>query len=177
VASPPPRLLYGPLVGDLTASTAVVWCRVEGLAQVTCQVRAADVGPQETVFTDVQRTWPQRSSAAKFGIRGLRPATEYSITIPELGAEPLHRFRTMPAPTGKGGPVRRAFSADGGGQHIGRDVEQGFAGFPTIAARRPDVFIGLGDMIYADKSVPRHGRLGNRQVPLSNALLLGRRDY
>jgi alkaline phosphatase D len=154
---------------------------VEGLTQVTCQLRAANPEPQEPVFTDVQRTRPQRSCAAKFGIRGLRPGTDYSITIPELGSKPVHHFRTMPSPspspTAKAGPLRLAFSADVGGQHIGRDVEQGFAGFPIIAARRPDVFIGLGDMIYADKSVPRHGRLGNRQVPLSNALLLCRRDY
>src|SRR5215831_14003733 len=85
IAAPRPRLLYGPLVGDLTASTAVVWCRVEGLSQVTCQLRAADAETQEPVFTEVQHTLPQRSCAAKFGIEGLRPATDYSITIPELG--------------------------------------------------------------------------------------------
>ena len=176
-AAPKPRLIYGPLVGDLTASAAVVWCRVEGLARVTCELREVNPAREEVVFSAMQHTWPQRSCAAKFGMSGLRPATDYSITIPELSPNPLRRFHTMPAPTATAVPLRLAFSADVGGQHIGRDVEQGFAGFPAIAARRPDVFIGLGDMIYADKAVPSRGRLGNRQVPLANSLLLDRRDY
>jgi alkaline phosphatase D len=177
---PKPRLLYGPLVGDLTASAAVVWCRVEGLTQVTCEVRAVNAeagGLEELVFTSAQRTRPEQSCAAKFGIRGLHPATDYSISIPELSQRPLRHFHTMSAPTGPAEPLRLAFTGDVGGQHIGRDLEQGFAGFPVIAARRPDVFIGLGDMIYADKYVRSVGPLGNRQVPLSNSLLLGRRDY
>jgi len=177
--APKPRLLYGPLVGDLTASAAVVWLRVEGLARVTCEIRTSTHDGEELVFSETHGSMPQRSWAAKFGIHELRPATDYSITIPELSRQSLRHFRTMPSPSpmATAEPLRLAFSADVGGQHIGRDLEQGFAGFPTIAACRPDVFIGLGDMIYADKHVPSHGRLGNHQVPLANSILLDRRDY
>src|ERR1041384_7272288 len=122
-SNPQPRLLYGPLVGDLTASTAVVWCRGEGLARVTCELRAATPGAEQPVFSESRATSPQRSCAAKFAIHGLQPATDYSVTIPELSARSVRHFRTMPAPT-EAVPLRLAFSADVGGQHIGRDVER-----------------------------------------------------
>ena len=35
----------------------------------------------------------------------------------------------------------------------------------TIRAQRPDVFVGLGDMIYADDACNAVGRYGNAQVP------------
>ncbi len=168
VALPKPKLIYGPVIGDLTASTAVVWCRVEGLERVTCELRPVTAEAGEPVFSRTQHTRPQRSCGATFGVSGLQAATEYGITIPELSNRVLLRFRTMPAPTADAAPLRMAFSADVGGQHIGRDVAQGFAGFTTIAAHSPDVFIGLGDMVYADKHVPTHGRLGNLQIPISN---------
>lgn len=177
VRAPSPRLLFGPTVGDIQATGAVVWCRVEGLAQVTCELRRVgaegDV-PRITAPTEV--VCSHGSCSATFAVRDLAPDTTYSIVLPQVSSRPQRTFRTMPAPATPAS-VRFGFSADVGGQRIGRDVEQNFACFATLATQRLDAFVGLGDMIYADKAIYTRGRLGNRQIPLMNSLLLGRRDF
>ncbi|MGH3083811.1 MAG: hypothetical protein ACRDNP_07065, partial [Gaiellaceae bacterium] len=42
---------------------------------------------------------------------------------------------------------------------------EGFPIIDTIRKLRPDVFVGLGDMIYADNACDPGGRYGNAQVP------------
>jgi len=62
-------------------------------------------------------------------------------------------------------PVSFAFSGDLAGQNVCRDTAQGFPIFRHISARRPDFFVALGDMIYADNDCLARGRYGNEQVP------------
>jgi alkaline phosphatase D len=61
--------------------------------------------------------------------------------------------------------VRFAFGGDLAGQNVGRDAETGFSILPFVAAREPDFFIGLGDMIYADGVCESTGQFGNAQIP------------
>lgn len=72
-------------------------------------------------------------------------------------------FRTAP-PAAEAAAVRFAFGADLGGQNVCRDREHGYAIFAAIAARRPDFFVALGDMIYADDVCEPRGQYGNPQV-------------
>ena len=46
-----------------------------------------------------------------------------------------------------------------------RDAAVGFPAIEAVARYAPDVFIGLGDMIYADNTCEPVGRYGNAQVP------------
>lgn len=61
--------------------------------------------------------------------------------------------------------IRFAFGGDLAGQNVCRDAELGFPIFRQILARRPDFFVALGDMIYADNTCEAIGLYGNRQLP------------
>ncbi|MGB5733112.1 MAG: alkaline phosphatase D family protein, partial [Thiohalocapsa sp.] len=83
-----------------------------------------------------------------------------------VGEQALGSFRTAPA-AGAAAPVRLAWGADLGGQKVCRDAEKGFEIFNAIRDRTPDLFIGAGDMIYADGLCNAVGRYGNAQIPAS----------
>ena len=53
---------------------------------------------------------------------------------------------------------------DVAGQNVCRDAQEGFPIMDTIRAWQPDVFVGLGDMIYADNACETTGRYGNPQL-------------
>lgn len=73
-------------------------------------------------------------------------------------------FETAPAPDDQA-PIRIAFGGDVSGQNVCRDTAEGIPIAATIEEWDPDVFIGLGDMIYADDLCLATGRYGNAQVP------------
>ena len=62
------------------------------------------------------------------------------------------------------GAVRLAFGGDVAGQNVCRDAQEGFPIMDTIRSWQPDVFVGLGDMIYADNGCDPTGRYGNAQL-------------
>jgi len=101
---------------------------------------------------------------ARLRARSLAPATEYALDVRcGDGAAATGRFATAPEPSAAQ-PVRLAWGGDIGGQNVCRDAARGYPIFATIAAARPDFFIGLGDMIYADDPCRATGRYGNQQV-------------
>jgi alkaline phosphatase D len=51
------------------------------------------------------------------------------------------------------------------GQNVSRDAVEGFPIMDTVRSWDPDIFVGLGDMIYADDLCLETGRYGNAQVP------------
>ena len=146
---------HGVVVGDVTAQTAVLWARADregtlpvhlsggkhhGVARL--QARAADDYTGQVVVT------------------GLRPDTTYGYRVGSVRGS----FRTAPA-ADDAERVRLVFGGDVAGQNVCRDVAEGFPIMETIRAQRPDVFVGLGDMIYADNACDPVGRYGNAQVP------------
>jgi phosphodiesterase/alkaline phosphatase D-like protein len=108
----------------------------------------------------------------RIGLEGLHPETTYSYRAwfseahPGVRSGPAARgsFRTAPAPEARA-PVRLAFGGDVAGQNVCRDVAEGFPIMDTLTAWKPDVFVGLGDMIYADNACDTVGRYGNAQLP------------
>ena len=149
-----PVLTHGIVVGDVTAHSAVLWARGdrEGTLKVhlsggkhhgaaRLEVRAADDYTGQVVLT------------------GLRPDTTYRYRV---GSE-HGSFRTAPA-ADDADAVRLAFGGDVAGQNVCRDTREGFPIMETIRDLRPDVFVGLGDMIYADNACNAVGLYGNAQV-------------
>jgi alkaline phosphatase D len=150
-----PAVTHGVVVGDVTARSAVVWARADregtlkvhlsggkhnGVGRIT--VRAADDYTGQVVLT------------------GLKPDTDYRYRI---GSE-RGSFETAPA-ADDSEPVRLAFGGDVAGQNVCRDTREGFPIMETIRGLRPDVFVGLGDMIYADNACDPVGRYANAQLP------------
>jgi alkaline phosphatase D len=148
-------LTHGVVVGDVTTDSAVLWARANHEGTLTVHLsggrhdrtgrlrfRAADDYTGQVVLT------------------GLKSDTTYRY---KLGST-RGTFETAPKPS-ETERVRLAFGGDVSGQNVCRDASEGFPIMDTIRRSRPDVLIGLGDMIYADNACDPVGRYGNAQVP------------
>jgi alkaline phosphatase D len=155
-------------VGEVGATRAVVWSRSDRPARLRVDVRAETEGSERQrheVAVDAETDFSGRVL-----VEGLRPATRYRVELRFTDAQgrtgPLATasFRTAPAADDPA-PVRVVWGGDLAGQDVCRDVREGFPALAAVIAERPDVFIGLGDMIYADDLCHPVGRYGNEQVP------------
>jgi alkaline phosphatase D len=150
-----PVVTHGVVVGDVTSDSAVVWARAdrEGTLKVhlfggkhhggaRLEFHAADDYTAQVVLT------------------GLKPDTDYRYRV---GSE-RGSFETAPA-ADDAEDVLLTFGGDVAGQNVCRDTSEGFPIMNRIRGLRPEVFVGLGDMIYADNGCDPIGRYGNAQVP------------
>jgi alkaline phosphatase D len=160
-----PRSTHGVVVGDVTARTAVLWARASRDATLHVVLSG---GRHRGV-----RPLPVRAGddyTGQVALAGLSPATRYTYRVwfsaRGAGRGPVARgsFRTAPSDRADV-PVKLAFGGDVSGQNVCRDAAEGFPIMDTIRAERPDIFVGLGDMIYADNACAPLGMYGNAQVP------------
>ncbi|WP_326525140.1 alkaline phosphatase D family protein [Sphingomonas sp.] len=141
-----PRLLQGPMVGATTPDSVTIWSRATGVFDV-----AVDYATNRD-FSDAKTTTPVRADPAndlttRITIPGLKPDTEYFYRIRTDGIgdrnQPLpFRVRTAPADRR---PLRIAF---GSCARVQLDAVQPV--FEAIRQMEPDLFLWLGDNIYAD---------------------------
>ena len=150
-----PGVTHGVVVGDVTARTAVLWARAD--REGTLKVHLSGGKHHGVARLDVHAADDYTGQVV---LTGLRPDTTYRYRV---GSE-RGSFETAPAADDPEA-VRLAFGGDVAGQNVCRDTREGFPIFETIRARRPDVFVGLGDMIYADNACNALGLYGNAQVP------------
>jgi alkaline phosphatase D len=150
-----PTVTHGVVVGDVTARSAVLWARANRVGALT--VRVTGGGRTRDV-----RLWIRARDdfAGQLRLGRLRPGTEYRYRAGKVRGS----FRTAPSANDTR-PVRLAFGGDVAGQNVCRDAREGFPIMNTIRSFRPDVFVGLGDMIYADNACEPVGRYGNDQIP------------
>ena len=109
-----PVLTHGPLVGAVTESSAVVWIRVDSLAQVRVRYGA---DPDLASYTETPQFAAAESSdyTAKIALAELSPLTVYYIDVlvndvPQLAA-PYPRFETF-APQGEALPFKFVVFSD-----------------------------------------------------------------
>ena len=159
----------GIAVGDVSATSALLWVRTDGPA--TVQVEWATpalwekVSTLGTVVAPVTRTVPLTTTAD----------TDYTLSIPLVGLVPATRYRyhvlitrdgepshsgkprlaargeltTLPD-LGTSVPVTFAWSADLGGQGRCRQGPEGYPIFNVMQRQNLDFFLFLGDTIYSD---------------------------
>ncbi|MDX1649401.1 MAG: hypothetical protein R3263_06065, partial [Myxococcota bacterium] len=160
---PPPgaALTHGPVVGIAGPGRAVVWARTSRPATLRVIATPEGGGPRVDAWLE---TRARDDHAGQVGLEGLAPDRVHRVRV--LGADPPGeaRFRSAPTPDADAG-WRLAFGGDLAGQNVCRDAERGVPAFDAMRARDPDLFVGLGDMIYADSTCAPRGALGNRQVP------------
>ncbi len=164
------RSILGPATFEVTDTSAILWA--QGTGEGVLHVEVADgqgVVAHRTVPVHAEQDF---TGAVRF--EGLSPGTAYSARLwfaDDAALEPaagdpgrIAQFRTAPA---RDAPVavRFAWSGDLGGQGACRDAMLGYPIFTRLLEQRPDFFIGLGDMIYADHACPEKGLFGNAQVP------------
>jgi alkaline phosphatase D len=140
-ASPDHGLLV--TVGDVTPTSARLWAWPPtpgplwiGLGAPGVQARA------------VETLAPAADGPVRATLRNLDPGRRYRYRLEAAGEAVDGEFVTPPAP-GDAAPVRIAWSGDLGSRGHCR-VPDGWPVFHAIVDRRPDVFVFVGDTIYAD---------------------------
>jgi len=151
-----PRIDYGVAAGDVAHGRAVVWAHVDRPSQMVVEYATTES------FRDARRVTggvatPDTGLTARMTIGDLAPGQDvfYRVTFEDLSdsriaSEPqVGRFRTAPD---RRRPVRLAWSADTCGQGWGIDTARGgMRLFETMRAAQPDLFLNVGDTIYADQ--------------------------
>ncbi|MGW3162370.1 alkaline phosphatase D family protein [Streptomyces sp. NPDC001142] len=151
-----PRAAWGVQVGDVTASSALVWVRSDRPARMIVETSA-------TQSFRRSRTWPGPLLGAGTDFTGTTPLyglpageqVHYRVTLadpadPRRTGEPVHgTFRTAPARRRDG--VRFLWSGDIAGQGWGINPDiGGYTVYEEMRRLDPDFFLCSGDNIYAD---------------------------
>jgi len=143
--APAPPVLVA--VGAVTHERAVVWARTTGPDALD-----VEVGP---VAGGERRRWrgepdPAADLTVKILVDGLAPDTRHAYRVRWRGAEVEGEFLTAPRPE-TSGAVTVVWSGDLGSAGHCRPPAAEYAIFRAMAARRPDLFLFVGDTIYADR--------------------------
>lgn len=172
---------HGVSAGDVTSDSAVIWSRTDTEAVMRVQVLGAGGrGVGHTV-----RVKPEHDFTGKVLVDGLKADTayRYRVWFESKGKKDREerevyegRFHTAPE-ADDARAVSFAWSGDLAGQNVCRDREQGFPIFEAINEMKPEFFVGLGDMIYADGVCESVGRYGNAQIPGDFQKSATMRDY
>jgi alkaline phosphatase D len=150
-------ITHGPLSGEVTATSVVLWARAAGPGTIEFTVSdASDVaGPEHTVSVEVRAA---SDFTGKVVVDGLLPRTDYYyaatfIAGGERGERVLGQFTTPPDPTVET-QLRFTLGSCLGGQQRCRPPTTGWEIFARMAALAPDFYVMLGDGIYADDPCP-----------------------
>jgi alkaline phosphatase D len=146
---------HGVVAGDVTAHSAVLWARTD--REGTLKVHLSGGKHHGDARLEFHAADDYTGQVV---LDGLRPDTKYRYRVGRVEGS----FRTAPASHDREA-VRLIFGGDVAGQNVCRDAAEGFPIMNTIRSQRPDVFVGLGDMIYADNACTATGLYGNAQVP------------
>lgn len=164
-----PVIDYGVGAGDVGLDGAIVWSHVDRPAQMFVEYSTTDS------FQNVQRAkgtlaTPATGLTARASLRGLPRGQQihYRVVFEEAAGG---RVRSQPVtgvfrtPSATPANVRLAWSADTVGQGWGIDESRGgMRLFETMRLAQPDVFINLGDTIYADQPLQPEVRLDDGLV-------------
>jgi alkaline phosphatase D len=150
---------HGVVVGDVSQHSALLWARGDGRGLLRVSLSG---GPHKHVPPVLVK--PRDDFTGQARLRGLAPSTTYDYEARfDDGPATEGSFETPPAANDRAA-VRVAFGGDVGGQNVCRDATDGYPIFDTIRAWQPDLFVGLGDMIYGDNPCTATGMYGNAQV-------------
>ncbi len=144
------KLFGGPMVGCLTDTSATIWVRTLGEAnvQVVAYNGSANISRPAPIRSSVARTTKTTDLTAVVKLTGLKPWTQYQYTVvvdgvPVHGSRPMV-FRTAPA---KGQKVAFKVGFGGGARYVPKYEHM----WDTIASLKPAAFLFLGDNVYIDK--------------------------
>ena len=151
-------------VAEGSAHRALVWVRAADRGPVVIRYGTADGAP--TAVTQAT-TSPTHDFTARVPLERLAAGTRYRYEV-QAGAErAAGTFTTAPDATADT-PVRVAWSGDLGGAGHCRDAEDGYRIFRAMAKRAPDLFLFVGDTIYADHVCGRAPHVAGSDYMASN---------
>ena len=164
-----PRIDYGIASGDPVGDRATVWAHVDRPARMTVEYATSESFTNSLRIRGTIAT-PDSGLTARIALEDLPPGQDifYRVRFEDpddpriLSAPETGRFKTAPA---AGRPVRIAWSADTCGPGWGIDTARGgMRLFETMRAAAPDLFLNVGDTIYADQPLQETVKLDDGSV-------------
>ncbi len=158
-AESPLQITHGVACGDVTPHTAIIWARsdAEGMMKVAYSRDPAFM--DSVIEVDDAPAVAAEDYTASVQLRGLRPGTRYHYRVwfsHERGVEPPAlsyanegAFTTPPDST-TSAPVSFVWGFGLGGDGYCRRPAQGYPIVARMTELKPDFFVALGNMIYAD---------------------------
>ncbi len=148
------ELTHGPMIGHTTATAARVWIRADGPCRFT--VRAVPQAGGKAIVSEAIGLVESDNFCGSVSLKDLSPAATYSYRILLNGKERrpsvLQEFSTFPA-EGRLGVIRVGF-----GHSVRGSGEQ--TTWRSIAEKKPDLFILMGDNVYSNTTEPaKHRRM------------------
>ena len=143
-------LFGGPMLGDVTATTAKFWLRATRPGKLIVKVNESASG--KPVFQAEAMAAQENDLVVVLAVEGLKPFTHYVAEFTDENGpvgRRANRFRTSPAKDQKA----RFSVGFGGGARYNPPKERIWK---TIAGRLPHAFLFLGDNLYQDKPTHRN---------------------
>jgi alkaline phosphatase D len=153
VAAAPARAADPPLlvtVGEVTDTSAVLWARAPAPGVVVA-LYAPDAGEGRAAPLLVEAVAaPGRDLTVKLRLESLRAGTRYRYSVTQGAVAVDGEFVSAPAP-GSPARVRLSWSGDLGSRGKCRHVTTGYPIFRALAVQQPELFLFVGDTVYADQ--------------------------
>ena len=166
-------LTHGVAAGDVTATSATIWARASGAAQLQVEVDTDSAFAQASPRVGGLATEASDFTATA-QLDGLLPDTLYYYRATFVGSSQadvaavsearVGSFRTAPAKSDRQSLSFVVGGGLGGGGYC-RAASSGYAIFERMASLEPDFFLAIGDQIYADTDCPAQGPDGRRNEP------------
>jgi len=136
------KLVHGPMLGDLTATSAKIWARTDQVA--TLRVSISEEG--EKLQKNFSNTTSEKNEfTAVIQIEGLKPSTKYKYSVAVNDSKLFENGSfTTPSDKGESGKLKIGF---GGGAGYTPWYERMW---DTLAVQSFDAFLLLGDNVYID---------------------------
>ena len=134
-------------VAEVASDQATLWVRADGLAPVQLRYGPADGAEAREVEIPIE---PERDRTGRVTLERLVPGQRYAYAVRQDNARTLGSFVTAPLAHADT-PVRLVWSGDLGANGYCRDVEDCYRIFRAMARRQPDLFLFIGDTVYADQ--------------------------
>ncbi len=168
-------LPQGIALGDARPDALLFWGRCPRHSYLNLRVHEPDKNAPPRAWS---APTPKKSDfTARIPLTGLVPDRGYEYaawcaSTPHTAGQraPYHALRNrfrMPPASNTVQPVVFAFGGDIAGQNVCRDAKEGFPALRAMRERKPDFFIALGDLIYADDVCKKTGLFGNVQIPMT----------
>jgi len=162
----PPAVTHGPICGEVTADSMVLWARGNGPGTLVFEV----AGAGDEAFAAILQTATVAVDAAhdftgEVRVTGLEAGQAYGYRV-TLRTGDKGAAQEVPVSEAVPGVCHTApaadapaafdftFSAGMGGQGYCRNPETGWVIFETMLAQEPDFFILTGDSVYVDSACP-----------------------
>ena len=162
-------MTHGVAVGDVTASSAVIWSRSSAAPEMPDLPEMLVELGESPALTNPRvlraRAIAEDDFTARVTVDGLEPNTIYHYRVRFDASEPTTGwFRTAPSPSTVAS-LRFIVMGDLGGHGYCREEGTGYAVFSAMEELEPDFLIANGDMIYADSECVAERAEGGRNIP------------